>query len=178
MVKKILFVLLALVILIPAIAGLTVLVPNKYGESILREAKARGILAYSKDDAVEIAYKRCTSCHDSEKMLKYCSRCGPPFIVVVHFMKNHIRIAQKQGKKIKQLTDAEAVAIVQVWNALVGNWDDDWKKEDIKKMLDYDVALIALLDTPVENRSIESALRGKLAPGTYKQIKVESGNVK
>ena len=83
-------------------------------------------------------------------------------------MKNHIEIARKKGKDVKQLTDAEVVAIVQVWNAIIGNWDDDWRKKDIERMLDGDTALLALLATPVEDRPIESALRGNLAPGAYK----------
>jgi hypothetical protein len=30
--------------------------------------------------------------------------------------------------------------------------------------------LLKLLDTPVENRKIEAGLRGRSAPGTYKEV--------
>lgn len=152
-----------------SLVGLLIFTPNPLGKKIIREAKALGYLPYTPTEAVALAYKRCTNCHTEEKILKYCSRCGPPFIVVVHFMKRYIDIANKQGVKVRQLTDAEAVAITQVWNGLVGNWEGDWQKKDIKKLLSDDEALIRLLETPVEERGIESALRGKSAPGSYKE---------
>ena len=38
-------------------------------------------------------------------------------------------------KKVRPFSDAELTAIVQVWNALVGNWEGDWRQKDIKRML-------------------------------------------
>jgi hypothetical protein len=139
------------------------------GERILTEAKAAGYLSYTTLEATTLAYERCNTCHSEVKMLKYCARCGPPFIVVVHFMKEHIEIANKQGRAIKPFSDAEAVTITQVWNGLIGNWEGDWPRKDLKKLLNEDHALIGLLETPVDERPIEEALKDKTAPGAYKE---------
>ncbi|EKD98518.1 MAG: hypothetical protein ACD_23C00393G0001, partial [uncultured bacterium] len=55
-----------------------VAIPNPLSAQILTEAKYRGYLPYTTDEAITLAYQRCTTCHPADKMLKYCSRCGPP----------------------------------------------------------------------------------------------------
>lgn len=99
--------------------------------------------------------------HGTDK--KYCMRCGPPFIVVVPHMQTFIqnyRVA-KPGLKIENITEIQAAVIVQVWNALVGNWEGDFREADIIKMLgDYEL-LKALYKIPPEKRHIEAALMGR-----------------
>ncbi len=148
-----------------------ILIPNPLGGKIIAEAKAMGYIHYTPEEAIELAYERCSTCHHEDKVLKYCTRCGPPFIVVAHFMKRYVKLtnAKNEHLSLKQFTDAEIVAIAQVWNALVGNWEGDWPEKDLKNLLDGDEALISLLVTPVEQRQIESALKGKSAPGTYER---------
>lgn len=144
-------------------------IPNPLGAEMLAEAKYRGYLAYTADEAVTIAYGRCTTCHNAEKMLRYCSRCGPPFIVVSHSMKKYVELLQAKNDQIKPLSDAELVAITQAWNGLIGNWEPDWGLKDIRKLLQGDVALTRLAETPLEGRPIEMALRGRSAPGAHKE---------
>lgn len=146
-----------------------VAVPNPLGAQILAEAKYRGYLAYTTDEAVTLAYSRCTTCHPAEKMLKYCSRCGPPFVVVSQSMKKYTELMIEKGGNFKPFSDAEVIAITQVWNGLVGNWEPDWGSKDIKKLLQGDQALIRLAETPVEQRPIEMALKNKQAPGSHKE---------
>ncbi|MCP4326933.1 MAG: hypothetical protein GY791_00640 [Alphaproteobacteria bacterium] len=145
--------------------------PNSLGRAIIDEAKSMGYIAYTPEEATTLAYERCSTCHTEEKMLKYCTRCGPPFIVVVHFMKKYTEITNAQNKdlELKQFSDAEIVAIAQAWNALIGNWESDWPEEDLRRLLDEDQALIDLLATPVEHRPIEAALKDKRAPGSYRR---------
>jgi len=152
-------------------AGLVFVIPNSLGTAIVKEAKAMGYVAYTPEEATALAYERCSTCHSEEKMLKYCSRCGPPFIVVAHFMKKYTEITNAQNKHInlKQFSDAEIVAIAQAWNALIGNWESDWPEKDLRKLLDHDEALIELLATPIEKRPIEAALMHKRAPGSYER---------
>ncbi|MBQ62105.1 MAG: hypothetical protein CMQ19_08515 [Gammaproteobacteria bacterium] len=138
-------------------------------DQLTRTAKAQGYLDYTPDEAITLAYERCSTCHDVEKVLLYCSRCGPPFIVTIHFMKKYIDLTNLDGDHVKPLTDAEAVAITQVWNGLIGNWESDWRVQDMTKLLGKDRALIELLNTPPEERSIEVALADKFAPGSYKE---------
>lgn len=158
------------VLALVGMAVLTLVVPNPLGSRIISEAKAKGYISYSADEALELAYTKCSNCHTEEKMLKYCSRCGPPFIVVTHFMRKYIDIAQSQGIEIEQFTDSEIVAIAQAWNALIGNWESDWPQKDIKKLLEGDQALIRLLETPIEDRPIEAELKDKAAPGAYQRF--------
>lgn len=146
-----------------------VAIPNPLGALILAEAKYRGYLAYTTDEAVTLAYQRCTTCHPAEKMLKYCSRCGPPFIVVSQSMKKYTELMIQKGGNFKPFSDAEVVAITQVWNGLVGNWEPDWGSKDIKKLLQGDQALIRLAETPIDKRPIEMALKNKQAPGSHKE---------
>ncbi|HUW25117.1 MAG TPA: hypothetical protein VMW07_01170 [Gallionella sp.] len=155
-----------LVVIVVAI-GL-VAIPNPLSRQILAEAKYRGYLAYTTDEAVSLAYTRCTTCHPADKMLKYCNRCGPPFVVVTHSMKKYAELMNQQGGQFKPFSDAEAVAITQAWNGLVGNWEPDWGSKDVQKLLQGDQALIRLAETPIDKRPIEMALKNKQAPGTEK----------
>jgi len=170
--KKILVTIGVFLMTIVGVAAMVVLIPNSLGGNIVKEAQAMGYLSYTPEEATELAYQRCSICHTEENILKYCTRCGPPFIVVSHNMKRYIEMSNAQNKdlKLKQFTDAELVAISQVWNALVGNWEGDWPTKDLRKLLDGDEALIRLLDTPVSERYIEAALEGKSAPGAYERF--------
>ncbi|NIR14286.1 MAG: hypothetical protein GWN86_10180 [Desulfobacterales bacterium] len=167
--KRRLFVAGLLIVIVSGMTGLLVFTPNPLGKKIIEKAKARGYIAYTPDEAVELAYDRCTTCHGEEKVVKYCPRCGPPFIVTIHFMRKYVEIANVEGNKVEPFSDAELVAIAQVWNALVGNWEGDWPREDIKKLLENDGALIRLFETPVKERPIEKALQGRVAPGSYQR---------
>lgn len=133
--------------------------------------KAAGYMPYTPEEAEELAYTRCNQCHPIDKVTKYCQRCGPPFVVVIHNMKKLTSLErQKPGRgSLKGMTDAEAVAITQVWNALVGNWEDTWREKDLVKLLEGDKAQIRLLKTPKKERRIEVAFQGKRAPGSYEE---------
>lgn len=157
---------LLLIVIVAAIG--VVAIPNPLGKQILAEAKYRGYLVYTTDEAVNLAYTRCTTCHPAEKMLKYCARCGPPFVVVTHSMKKYTELMNQKGGQFKPFSDAEAVAIAQAWNGLVGNWEPDWGSKDVTKLLQGDQALIQLAETPIDKRPIEMALKNKQAPGTEK----------
>jgi len=163
---------LGLPLLLLLLLGIVILLltPNPVGSWALNTAKLKGYIPYTPEEATTLAYTRCTSCHQIEKILQYCSRCGPPFSVVTHTMKKYVEMANLEKKQVEQFTDAELIAITQVWNALVGNWEADWRKKDIKRLLGTDQAMIDLMDTPVEDRPIEMALRDKTAPGAYKEI--------
>jgi hypothetical protein len=160
----------ASVLTVIAVAVGVLVVPNPLGGKILDEAKYRGYVAYTPDEAVTLAYSRCSSCHSIDKTLKFCATCGPPFIVVSQTMKKYIELMNEKGSGYRQFSDAELVAITQVWNALVGNWEADWPQKDIIKLLRGDVGLIQLAKTPLEERPIETALKGKRAPGAYREI--------
>ena len=155
---------------IAVLIGGLLLAPNPLGRYVLAAAKAKGYLAYTPDEAIALAYNRCTTCHGVEKVLQYCSRCGPPFVVVAHAMKKYVELSNLNSEKVRPFSNAELTAIVQVWNALVGNWEGDWRQKDIKRMLRGDRALIRLVETSWDERSIEAALRHKTAPGSYKEI--------
>ena len=155
------------IVLLAAIAVL--LIPNSLGEQVISEAKYRGYLEYTPNEAVTLAYSRCTGCHEIEKTLKFCATCGPPFAITIHSMKKYIEVMNKNGADYRQFSDSELVAITQVWNALVGNWEHDFRQKDLIKMLQGDVALIKLVKTPKEERPIEAALKGKKAPGAYRE---------
>lgn len=148
-----------------------IIIPLLFKEKILSAAKARGYMEYTSDEAVTLAYTKCGACHNTDKITKYCFRCGPPFIVVVHNMKNLMALEkQKQGKEyLPTLTDAEAVAIAQVWSGLIGNWEKGWRMEDMKRLMKGDDALIKLLETPASERKIEQALAKKSIPGTHNE---------
>lgn len=154
------------VVMSVAVSGAWLFVPL---EQLGQAAKSRGYLAYTPDEAITLAYERCGSCHGIEKVLLYCSRCGPPFIVATHYMKKYVELANLDGNTVEAFSDAEIVAITQVWNALVGNWESDWREQDLRKLLGNDTALIELLNTPPEKRPIELALADKTAPGSYQE---------
>lgn len=166
--KKYLWVAGVFLLVIVTALGVMV-IPNPLGAHILAEVKYRGYLPYTTDEAVTLAYTRCTTCHPADKMLKYCNRCGPPFIVVTHSMKKYTALMNQQGGQVRPFSDAEAVAIAQVWNGLVGNWEPDWGFKDVHKLLQGDQALIRLAETPVKERPIEWALKNKQAPGAHKE---------
>jgi hypothetical protein len=85
-------------------------------------------------------------------------------------MRKYVELSNSQGANIRQFSDAELVAITQVWNGLVGNWEGDWPRKDIRKLLDGDRALLELFETPVEERAIELVLQESVAPGSYKEL--------
>lgn len=151
---------------ISIVAGLFLIAAVIFGKGTVRTLKAEGYLKYSVEEAVELAHKKCVQCHSIDKTTKYCMRCGPPFVVVVHNMRTLIAKEKEKYKGIEGIKDGEAVAIVQVWNALVGNWEDSWRKQDLLKLLDNDTALIKIMNTPVAERDIEVALKGKTAAGS------------
>ena len=155
--------------------GILIFLPNPLGTKVLSEAKARGLLPYTTDEAITLAYERCGSCHDEDKITKYCARCGPPFVVVANFMKKYVEVTNSQGGSFRPFTEAELSTIVQVWNGLVGNWEADWRDKDLKKILKNDKGLLKLLETPLEKRPIEMALRDKSAPGSYKEYEQGGG---
>lgn len=142
-----------------------------YREKIVLYLKSEGYLEYRPDEAITLAYTKCGTCHSVDKITKYCFRCGPPFVVVVHNMKELISLERgKPGREgLPVITDAEAVVISQVWNALIGNWEEGWRKEDLKKLMKGDEILIKLLDTPPSQRKIERALYNKSVPGAHKE---------
>ncbi len=146
------------------------IMPNSLIIQVLAVAKANGFISYTPEEATDLAYGRCTTCHGVEKVLQYCSRCGPPFVVVAHSMKKFVELANLKSEVVKPFSDAELIAITQVWNALVGNWEGDWRQQDIRKLLRNDRALIRLAETSLEERPIEMALKDKTAPGSYKEI--------
>lgn len=151
------------------VAGGVIAFPNPLGAKLLAEARYQGYLAYTPDEAVTIAYTRCSTCHTADKMLKYCARCGPPFIVVAHSMKKYVELSNQKQQRFRPFSDAEMVAITQAWNGLVGNWESGWGEKNLRKLLQGDAALIRLLETPLEQRTIELALQNKTAPGAYRE---------
>lgn len=168
--KKYALIISLLLIAIVAAIGALLAIPNPLGAGILADAKYRGYLPYTSDEAITLAYSRCTTCHNAEKMLRYCSRCGPPFIVVSHSMKKYVELMNQKGEQFKPFSDAELIAITQVWNALIGNWEPDWGSKNLIKLLQGDRALIRLAETPLEGRPIEKALKDKNIPGAHKEM--------
>jgi hypothetical protein len=72
----------------------------------------------------------------------------------------------KPGREgLHDISDTEAATIVQVWNALIGNWEEGWRKEDLITLLEGDAALIDLVSVPPSDRKIEAALFGKKVAG-------------
>lgn len=145
------------------IAAGIIVIPNMVGNYIISEAKAEGYVAYTPTEAYDLANRICTQCHSAERIKRYCMRCGPPFIVVVPHMQTFIQNyrVSKPGLKIENITESQAAVIAQVWNATVGNWEADFREEDMLKMLgDYEI-LKALYKVPPEKRYIEAALMGR-----------------
>ena len=159
--KKPTLILISLLILIIILIIVLSFTKGGYAERIIDEIKARGIMEYTAAEAVEMAINKCTQCHTLDNIKKYCDRCGPPFIVVVHQMKKYAipQWRQKYPKsRISDITDFQAATIVQVWNSSIGNWEKGWRKEDLEKLLEGDQPLLRLLNTPAEDRKIERAL--------------------
>lgn len=155
------FILLLIPIVVLIIIVILFFTKGGYAQRIIGEIKARGLMEYTDGEAVEIAINKCTQCHALDNIKKYCDRCGPPFIVVVHQMRRYAipQWRQKYPKsRISDITDSQAVAIVQVWNSSIGNWEKGWRKEDLEKLLEGDQPLLRLLNTPSEKRKIERAL--------------------
>ncbi len=151
---------------------LLIVTPNSLGNRVKEEARARGYLEYTPMQAKKLAESRCSQCHDLIRIAKYCPRCGPPFIVVI----THMRRLMKQfhdlhpEKKIIGLTKPQQIAVIQAWNAMVGNWEADFRREDLVTMIGKRYYhLLPLLDTPVKERKIEYGLMhaGVHLKGTY-----------
>lgn len=137
--------------------------PNPLEEYIVSEAKAHGYIDYTPREAKNLATKICTQCHSLERIKLYCPRCGPPFVAVVPHMQTFIENykATKPNLKFISITEHQAVAIVQVWNALIGNWELDFREQDMMKLIGHYELLKDLYKTPVEQRKIEYALMSR-----------------
>ncbi len=160
--KKLTIVVIVLAVLCIASAGV-LFVPNPVGQYLISEAKASGMVAYEPAEAYALAKRICTQCHTDERIKKYCERCGPPFIAVVPHMQSFIDNykVSKPGLKVENITEVQAVAIVQVWNAIIGNWEKDFRQEDMLKLIGPYEFLKKLYLTPIEKRPIEMALMGR-----------------
>jgi len=151
-------------IMVLAIAAVAlVFIPNPIGTMLTNEAKANGYMQYSPMEAYDLARRICTQCHTDERIKMYCPRCGPPFVAVVPHMQKFIENYRttKPDMHFMNITEPQAVAIVQVWNALVGNWEKDFREQDILKLIGHYDRLVALYKTPVEKRPIESFLANR-----------------
>ncbi|OGV96558.1 MAG: hypothetical protein A2Z59_08630 [Nitrospinae bacterium RIFCSPLOWO2_02_39_17] len=168
--KKIIIFISVLAIILVGVT-LVIAVPNSIGKKITDEIKARGYIEYSSDEAKVLALEKCTQCHDTERILKYCHRCGPPFIAVIPHMRKFLEEykVREPHKKFSDITDYQASAIIQTWNALVGNWEGDFRKEDALKLIGNNKILVDLYNTPVEKRKIEYTMlkRGDKTKGAY-----------
>ncbi len=153
---------------------ITATTSNPVSNRIKEEAKAKGYMEYTPLEAKKLAEIRCSQCHQLERIAKYCRRCGPPFVVVMTHMERLMSQHQSRNpkKEILGLTKHQEVAVVQVWNALVGNWEADFRREDLVNMVGkHNGHLLALLDTPIEKRPIESGLMksGQRLKGVYEE---------
>jgi len=149
-----------LVVLMAAFVVVAVAMPNPARDGVLATLKANGYIDYTPIEAYKLARRICTQCHTDERIKMYCPRCGPPFVAVVPHMQSFI-LNYKTSRPdlvIENISEVQAVAIVQVWNALVGNWEKDFRARDIERLIGRYPSLIALYKTPVEKRPIESAL--------------------
>lgn len=160
--KKLTIVVIVLAVICIISAGV-LFVPNPVGQYLISEAKANGMVAYEPAEAYAMAKKICTQCHTDERIKKYCERCGPPFIAVVPHMQSFIENykVSKPGLKVENITEIQAAAIVQVWNAIIGNWEKDFRQEDMLKLIGPYEELKKLYLTPIEKRPIEMALMGR-----------------
>ena len=147
---------------------------NPISNRVKEEARAKGYLEYTPLEAKKMAEIRCSQCHQLERIAKYCRRCGPPFVVVMTHMERLMSQHQSRNpkKEILGLTKHQEVAVVQVWNAMVGNWESDFRREDLVSMIgERNDHLLALLDTPIDKRPIESGLMksGQRLKGVYEE---------
>jgi len=143
------------------LCAVTVIMPNPLGAKIKEQARARGYLEYSPLQAKRLAEVRCSQCHGLERIAKYCRRCGPPFAVVITNMKRWMKQSKKRHpeKHIQALTKPQQVVVVQAWNAMIGNWEKDFRRKDLVRMIGkQNKHIIALVDTPVAKRRIEQGL--------------------
>ncbi|MBF0169562.1 MAG: hypothetical protein HQK87_00490 [Nitrospinae bacterium] len=140
--------------------GVVANVDNPLRAKALDWLKASGYVEYQPTEAYALAKKVCTQCHSEERIKMYCSRCGAPFVAVVPHMQSFVQNYRKTRPDLefRGVTEAQAVVIAQVWNALVGNWESDFREEDMKKLIGDYPALFALYKTPVAERPIESVL--------------------
>ncbi|MBF0293382.1 MAG: hypothetical protein HQK86_14630 [Nitrospinae bacterium] len=146
--------------MISAFTVVAVAMPNPAKDAVLGAMKANGYIDYTPQEAYKLARRICTQCHSDERIKLYCPRCGPPFVAVVPHMQGFILNYKvtKPDLMIENITEVQAVAIVQVWNALVGNWEMDFREKDMEKLVGRYPLLLALYRTPVEKRPVESAL--------------------
>lgn len=137
-----------------------VAMPNPARDAALNALKAKGYIDYTPTEAYKLARRICTQCHTDERIKLYCPRCGPPFVAVVPHMQLFIQNykSTRPDLVIENITEFQAMAIVQVWNALVGNWEKDFRERDMERLVGRYPYLIALYKTPVEKRPIENAL--------------------
>lgn len=151
----------------PLVIGISLIsvfaIDNPIGGYIIAEAKANGYVDYTPDEAHDLALKICTQCHTTERIKLYCPRCGPPFVAVVPHMQTFIDNYKltKPDLEFNNITEHQAVAIVQVWNALIGNWESDFREQDMLKLIGHYDKLKALYLTPVDKRRIEFALSNR-----------------
>ncbi len=135
-------------------------IPNPINKLVLSEAKANGYMEYSPAEAFDLARRICTQCHSDDRIKLYCPRCGPPFIAVVPHMQTFIDNFKQTKPNIHfdNITEHQAVAIVQVWNAVIGNWEKDFREQDMLTLIGHYDLLAKLYKTPVKERKIEWAL--------------------
>lgn len=158
---------LTIVVIVLAVIGIisagVLFVPNPVGQYVISEAKASGMIAYEPAEAYTLAKRICTQCHTDERIKKYCERCGPPFIALVPHMQSFIENykVSKPELKVENITEVQAGAIVQVWNAIIGNWEKDFREQDMLKLIGPYEHLKKLYLTPIEKRPIEMALMGR-----------------
>lgn len=134
--------------------------PNPVRDGALAKLKAKGYIDYTPTEAYKLARTICTQCHTDERIKLYCPRCGPPFVAVVPHMQIFIQNYKttRPDLVIENISEVQAVAIVQVWNALVGNWEHDFRERDIERLVGRYPFLMELYKTPIEKRPIEHAL--------------------
>lgn len=158
---KLAFLSISIIIVVSLISVFAI--DNPVGNYIFSEAKANGFIDYTPDEARALAMAICTQCHTTERIKLYCPRCGPPFIAVVPHMQTFIDNYKmtKPELEFNNITEHQAVVIVQVWNALVGNWEGDFREQDMLKLIGHYDKLQALYKTPVDKRRIEYALMNR-----------------
>ena len=143
-----------------AFVVVAVAMPNPARDGALAMLKAKGYIDYTPIEAYKLARRICTQCHTDERIKMYCPRCGPPFVAVVPHMQTFIQNYRttRPDLVIENISEVQAVAIVQVWNALVGNWEKDFRERDIVRLIGRYPFLVTLYKTPPDKRPIESAL--------------------
>src|SRR4030067_3876544 len=82
-------VLILLIISLLIAAGAFFFTKSGYSQKVIGEIKARGLMEYTTGEAIEMTLNKCSKCHSTDQIKKYCDRGGPPFLVVVHTMTNY-----------------------------------------------------------------------------------------